>query len=379
MEDKVTADVKTDASTKILGTKYQEMYALSKCLDADDNSKIYLECYGDVSDGMVSTEIKSSIDPDKNLNDTHIDFWKTLGNLVENYDEFSSHTQFVLYTTATIKEKSIFVDWGKQRPAKKRSLVLGITSNATIDKHYQKVKACETKQLETILGKLIIDDEKKVAGDFYKDLVNHPAIKNSLPEDKRDALLERLLGFISKKLITSAGENYRWTIDVNEFRETLRFELKKYQMDDLVFPVISKSALSSSTHTYRFAAEIKGIEFVNAISIAVNDFLRSQQSRMVMLTNRPLLSEELDNYDESIYEHMTDVHLSHFDRLRQTPGLTDDELVSKSREFFNECLEKSKNKLEIVGVKRVSDYYPKGRVHHNVEVRNEFTWKLSRP
>lgn len=369
----------TDASTKILGTKYQEMYALSKCLDADDNSKIYLECYGDVSDGSTSVEIKSSINPDKSLYDTHIDFWKTLGNLVENHEEFSLHTEFILYTTAKVKAKSILENWNVQKAAKKRTLVLGVTPNPTINKHHQKVKSCDKNILENILDRFSIEDEQKNAEDFLADLMNHSAIKNSLPEIHRAALVERLLGYISKKLITSGQDNYRWIIDVNEFRDVLRVELKNYQIDDLIFPVIDKGSLSESGQKYRFAEELQKIKFVNAIGNAVNDYLRSELSRVYMITKRPPLSEELDNYDESIFEHMSDVHLTHSDKLRTFDSLSDDEINGRSREFFGDCLEKSKRLVVIVGVQRISDYYPKGRVHHNVETRHEFTWKLSKP
>ena len=60
---------KFDASTKILGFKYQEMVALKECFEAKDGTKIYLECLGDVSDGKISTEVKHSINDDKKLID----------------------------------------------------------------------------------------------------------------------------------------------------------------------------------------------------------------------------------------------------------------------------------------------------------------------
>ena len=84
---------KFDASTKILGFKYQEMVALKECFEAKDGTKIYLECLGDVSDGKISTEVKHSINDDKKLIDTHIDFWKTLSNIITEYDAFRFYFQ----------------------------------------------------------------------------------------------------------------------------------------------------------------------------------------------------------------------------------------------------------------------------------------------
>lgn len=63
-----------DASTKILGFKYQETVALIKCLEAKNNTTIYLECFGDISDGETATELKHSIDGKKELYNTHLDF-----------------------------------------------------------------------------------------------------------------------------------------------------------------------------------------------------------------------------------------------------------------------------------------------------------------
>lgn len=195
---------KSDASTKILGFKYQEMVALKECFEAKDGTKIYLECLGDVSDGKTSTEVKHSIKDDKKLIDTHIYFWKTLHNIIEEYDTFRFYDEFILHTTAEIKKNSIFEDWETLEKSVKKTKVISVTSNETIKTYYNKVKDFNATELENILDKFKIKDNQKSAKEYYIDiLVNHSAIKNIIKEPDRKLFLCSLLGYISFELIKS--------------------------------------------------------------------------------------------------------------------------------------------------------------------------------
>lgn len=176
---------KSDASTKIVGFKYQEMVALKECFEAKDGTKIYLECFGDVSDGKTSTEVKHSTDVGKKLIDTHIDFWKTLSNIITEYDTFRFYDKFILHTTAKIKEGSIFEGWVHLDKSEKEKKINAVKSNDTIGEYYDNVTSFDQESLQNILEKFEIKDNQKSAKDYYKDiLLNHIAIINMVKEEK---------------------------------------------------------------------------------------------------------------------------------------------------------------------------------------------------
>ena len=202
---------KKDASTNILGFKYQEMVALKECFEADDGKKIYLECLGDVQDGKRSIETKHSTKSDKELIDTHIDFWKTLSNIITEYDTFRFYNKFILHTTAKAKNDSIFNEWNKLNKFDKHNKIIAIKPSATIKPYFENVEKFDKKELENILDNFVIKDNQKSAKEYYRDtLLNHSAIKNIIREPKREQFLCSLLGYISKELIDS--ENYIWKI-----------------------------------------------------------------------------------------------------------------------------------------------------------------------
>jgi len=159
---------KPDASTKILGFKYQEMVALKECFEAKDGTKIYLECLGDVSDGKTSIEVKNSIDDNKKLIDTHRDFWKTLSNIIDEYDTFRFYDKFILHTTAEIKKGSIFDGWEDLSKSVKAKKVNAVKSNETIKKYYDNVISFDKEKLKIILDKFVIKDKQESAKEYYK-------------------------------------------------------------------------------------------------------------------------------------------------------------------------------------------------------------------
>jgi len=355
---------KTDASTKILGFKYQEMVALKECFDAKDGTKIYLECLGDVSDGETSTEVKHSIDEDKKLIDTHIDFWKTLSNIMNEYDTFRFYNKFILHTTAEIKKESIFENWNNSSKSEKLSKIKSVKSNDTIDSYYKNIMSFDESLLEKVLEKFEILDNQKSAKEYYKDvLIKHPVIINSVAEENREAIIYSLLGFISKELITS--NNYVWHIDIDTFRDNFRFFMNQYKISDLKFPVSNLVASDSDRNKFNFVKSLEEIDYERKIGKSMNYYLRASESQLKMITARMSLSENLDNYDEDIKEFVLDLEDSHIDKM--VPGI---DVKQFSRRFFDESLEKVSSKTKIEGVTETRSYYPKGRLLHNIEINS---------
>jgi len=355
---------KTDASTNILGFKYQEMVALKECFDAKDGTKIYLECLGDVSDGETTTEVKHSIDGNKKLIDTHIDFWKTLSNIINEYNTFKFYNKFILHTTAEIKEKSIFKNWNNSSKSEKLHKIKSVKSNNTIDSYYKNIMNFDESSLIKILEKFEIRDNQKSAKEYYREiLIKHPVIINSISEENRESFIGSLLGIISQELITS--NDFVWRIDIDSFRTNFRFFMNQYKISDLKFPVSNIIANDSDRNRFYFVKALEEIDYERKIGKSMNYYLRASDSMLKMITARTSLSENLENYDEDIKEIALDLEDAHIDKM--VKGV---DTKQYSRRFFDESLEKVSSKTKIEGVTETRVYYPKGRLLHNIEINS---------
>lgn len=363
-----------DASKKILGFKYQEMVALLACLNANDTSKIYLECMGDVSDGTTSIEVKHSIDSSKQLINTHIDFWKTINNIINDYDIFRFYNKFILHTTASIKDDSIFSNWDKQTAQERKINLLSVTPNKTIKSYFETVENCKAPIIKDILEKFEILSDQPSAKDFYRDkLLIHPAISNPVAEKDAEPFVVSLFGYISFALINA--EDYVWEIEVESFKENYRSYLKAYQLENLVFPISKLSTDVVKNKSFRFVEELEEIEYEVKIGQAVKDYIRASESQYLMLEKRRSLAEELDNFDDELIEEFEDKKLTHLNILESD---NESDQIKLSRQFYDKCMDEIKRKQIILGVEGVKTYYPKGRLHNQIENNTELKWKLNK-
>lgn len=367
---------KSDASTKILGFEYQKMVALIKCLEAKNNTVIHLECLGDISDGDTSIEIKHSINDEKELYDTHIDFWKTLGNIIESKEDFKDYSSFILHTTAKTRVSSIFDGWNELTDVDKEDRILSITPNETIKTYYNKVKSCTSIDLKSILKRFRIEDEQKNAREYYKDiLIEHPIITTSVPKIHIESFACFLLGYISEKLITS--NDYIWKIDKNEFQIDFQVYLKNFLIDDLIFPNIKVDPAKIIDKGYKFTSELKKINYDSKVGNALNDYFRANLNRIDLLKTRKSLAQSLDDYDDEISESFTDLKITFENKLNFSLFNNHKE---QSRRFYDEHQANISNKKDLLGVKSdtIKSYYPKGRTHHNIEENPISSWTLKK-
>jgi hypothetical protein len=332
IEKKPNMSSKSDASTKILGFKYQEMVALKECFEAKDGTKIYLECLGDVSDGKTSIEVKNSINDEKKLIDTHIDFWKTLSNIITEYDTFRFYDKFILHTTAKVKKGSIFEKWNGLKKTDKQKKIIAVKSNETIRAYYDNVKAFDKNKLENLLDKFEIKDNQKSAKEYYKDiLLNHSAIKNLIRELDRESFLCSLLGYISIELIESI--TYVWEIDIYSFRENFQSYANHYQIEDLKFPISNVTADISSKDNFRFVKALESIKYELKIGKSMDNYLKGSDSQFKMIQARTSLSENLENYDDDIKDIILELKDSHIDQLKE-----DSDINENSKRFFDDSI-----------------------------------------
>lgn len=355
---------KSDASTKILGFKYQEMVALKECFEAKDGTKIYLECLGDVSDGKTSTEVKHSIKDDKKLIDTHIDFWKTLSNILKEYDTFRFYDKFILHTTAEVKQGSIFEKWNDLNKSEKLNKIIAVKSNDNIKSYLDIVNAFDKKKLEIILSKFEIKANQESAKEYYKDiLLEHPAVTSHIESKNREEYICFLFGYISLQLINST--DYIWKIVIDSFRENSRAFANRYKIEDLNFPISEATADISTKDNFHFVKILENIQYERKIGASMRNYLKASESQMKMIEARTSLSENLDNYDEEIKDVILELKDSHLDQLTDKCDTKE-----KSRRFFDDSISQISSRTTIEGVRNIRSYYPKGRLLHNVEIKS---------
>jgi DNA polymerase I-like protein with 3'-5' exonuclease and polymerase domains len=250
--------------------------------------------------------------------------------------------------------------------------VIAETPNDTISKYYNNVKNYNEHKLKDILSKFEIQSEQQGAKDFFKSqLLAHPTIINPLKEEDRESFIVSLFGIISYQLIDDERSN-KWEINIDWFRDNFRSHLKRYQIDDLIFPISNILVDADSIPSFRFVEELKNINYKGKIGGAIKDYLRASESQLKMIEERPALIEELEMFDDDIFEEMEDRKVSHNDKLSTS---NEEEVKEQSKRFYDDCLDSVRSKISIDGVKGIRVYYPKGRVHNQVEEEG-FTWKL---
>ncbi len=354
-----------DASTNILGFEYQKMVALQECFGANDGTKIYLECFGDISEENISIEVKHSVNDNKHLTDKHIDFWKTLSNIVKDYETFQYYNHFILHTTAEIQENSIFYDWNNLSKEEKVDKVLSIESNQTIHSYHTRIINFDKDKLASVLDRFKIYDKQPSAKEYYRDiLLNHSAVKNAINHiENRERFICSLLGYISTNLIDS--DNYKWEIDIDLFRENFQFYLVPYQIKDLRFPKSTKIPSTSEFDNFKFVADLRKINYARQIARAVRYYVQASESQVQMITSRQKLVDVLNEYDSEIEDIALETQERHLDKVDNGSDIT-----QESKEFFNSSIDRVAQKKQIEGVVAVSDYYPKGRLMHTFEQGN---------
>lgn len=352
--------MKNNATSKILGFEYQKLIAIEMCLNAKKNEIIYLECFGDISDGSVSIESKHHAQQ-QNMGDRDIDFWKTLYNIIYEYEELKLHDRFELHTTAVLNNSSIFLHWDKITEDEKYELLKNAGFTKTTEKYYNYIFSTTQSimNVKSILSKMNIIHSLPVIKEKIKLLKEHKSF-TIINESRRDIFIQKLIGYITTKAF---DDSLKWSIDKNEFDRDLQFLAKNFINDDIPFPNIDKNnkllISPDNNRSFYFIKEMTEIGFRQRdITIAVNYHIRAELSRLEMIKLIP--AEPIDNFDDELQDEMHDIKNKHYDAIKAVDFRNGD-INMKSKSLYRECLEI--NKISINGVSNIAPYYYKGRMH----------------
>lgn len=292
----VTAPKNTAALSQ-LGNLYQYLIALKICLESDDGELVNIEQYGDLTTADYNYEIKHHNDPNYALIDTHIDFWKSLSNWVDNRNTLISHSKFILLTSAIVKEDSTFKNWNSSTLTIKHQKILDIHSDIKKSKYEYKTiqpylkniftfnNDYSEKELLDVLSKVTIKHSFENAYALYENLLDHTAFLFS-KKNQRSSLVRSLIGFIVEKGILSPQE---WDIEINEFRFFLQEQARKALNNEVLdFPDVELSTdIDEATLEKSFIKKIADIPYPEKISEAAINYTQTQNVLVIMADQNP--------------------------------------------------------------------------------------------
>ncbi|AFD05312.1 hypothetical protein [Solitalea canadensis] len=360
-----------DSTKKQLGFEYQKLIALEYCLNAKNGEYVYIECFGDIQYGSQSIEVKHHAE-ESNLTSNSVDFWKTLKNLVVEYDKLKSNDRFILHTTQNVPSDSIFYNWNQLSKDVKYKKLNDHSISAT-SKQFKDVifdtKNIAKPDLLGVLEKFIISSSKPKVDKKLAQLKEHSTFK-LIPDNLRKAAIGVLNEWIIEKAI---DESNKWEVNITDFNLDLRFSLSKFTKDYIPFPSIKESERDDTNLTKGY----KFIEKLNAISIRKNDlhqafqdYVRSEEAYEEILKINPTLKDNIIIYEEAINsglqteKNAASYHLSN-------DSFKDDSHIRKSQEVYFKCITKPYN--EILGFNGTQAFFRNGRIQ-NINETTDFEW-----
>jgi hypothetical protein len=366
---------KNTAALSQLGNLYQYLIALKVCLESPQGEVINIEAYGDLTTTDFNFEIKHHINPHYTLNETHIDFWKSLSNWVNNRRFLKNHNRFILLTTAIVKADGIFGDWNMSSVNKKYKKISSIKQKVVESKHdYKTISPFVTnvfafdaeykeKDLLDVLDKLVLKHSCQNAEYFYDELKDHQGFL-TVRESHRKSLIRSLIGFILEKGIL---EPRSWDIEINEFISFLREQARKLANGEVPeFPdLTTTNSFDEEVLKMNFIKKIEEIPYPEKVSLAAINYTRTQKVIMLMADQNPHVLKEFENNAD--------------DAGRQLKHMKSIACLEMNRSDFNQLTKKSKilfHKADL-GVKtgeRPPDIQS-GIIHIHVD-ESDFVWKI---
>ena len=361
-----------DSTKKQLGFEYQKLIALEYCLNARNGEYVYIECFGDVQYGSKSIEVKHH-EGDSNLTSNSVDVWKTLKNIVIEYDKLESNDRFILHTTQKIPSNSIFHDWNKLSKTKKYKKLKEHSISATSKPYKDEIfntKNVVKADLMKILEKFTINCSQPKVETKLKQLKEHLTFK-IIPEDLRSAAIGVLNEWIIEKAIDNSD---KWEINITDFNSDLQFSLGKFTKNYIPFPsVINKRTITEKDFSigYRFIVNLTAISLKEAdMHQALQDYVRSEKAYEQILKINPTLKSNLISYEDEINTGLQTEKSAASYHLSED-SFKDNSHINKSREVYFKCITNPHN--EISGFNGTQKFFRNGRIH-NINETTDFEW-----
>jgi len=360
-----------DSTKKQLGFEYQKLVALEYCLNAKNGEYVYIECFGDIQYGTKSIEVKHH-EGESNLTSNSVDVWKTLKNLVVEYDKLKSNDRFILHTTQNVPSDSIFYNWNQLSKAEKYRKLnvhsISATSKPFKDEIFD-TKNISKQDLLVILDKFVINSGEPKLDEKLNQLKEHSTFK-LITDNLRSAAIGVLHQWIIEKAINDSN---KWEVNITDFNSDLQFSLSKFSKDYIPFP----SDTEPERDDTNLSKGYKFIEKLNAISMKKNDlhqafqdYVRSEEVYKEILKINPTLKDNITIYEEEINSVLqTEKSAVSYDL--SSDSFKDNTHIKKSQEVYFKCI--ANPHYEISGFNGTQRFFRNGRIQ-NINETSDFEW-----
>lgn len=370
-----------DATRNKAGDVYQYYIALKDCFELNDGDTLQIETNGDVSiinaaGGVFQKEVKHHFG-NKNLSDRDIDFWKTLANWYIDYDRVKDFSHFILSTTATVQDDSLFFNWNnidKEEKLERLNSIGAIIKEKekTFRNQYNKIfgDSYDKKRLLNILEKFTIEAAKTqisgISSEFSKYI-------RSIPEENRDGYIDALLGRIEGKIAVPPHE---WRVTKTEFDEFCQIEAIAYGMKNYI-PLPRQYAASTipkekseELQSKRFVEAIKEIEYFSEISGAISDYWKTNLTIVKYFYDNCMYLDSLRPYREELEQK-----LNRQKRIseRHAKGLSLDKKLDESQMLYDTVM--MWEAVPFGSIIHNQGFFQRGVVHTIVD-ETDFKWKV---
>lgn len=369
-------NVNYDSLLTQMGYYYQYLVALRDAFDLLPGESLVCEKKGDITKQcgekiLWQKEVKFHESENVQLTDRATDFWKTLSNWYEDYEQLKGCESFTLYTTSGIKADSKLFNWNSLSPEGKMAILKAIGKQEkkreeTFRALYKKIfdESFDEERLKDILSKFSIDTKKESKDLLMKILDTRIS---DIRKEHRDLYLASLMG----KYIIDAikiGKQVTTYEDFCLYRQSLT---DKYsQHGGVLFPrkEVEKEAqsikMADILNDKVFVAAIKNIELDDEIPTAKLDYWKERKASEIMMQRDPLAYEAIEDFKEDVLDGLVSLK-------SEVKNTSEKEGLDASRELFYKA--KNKDYKAENRFQAPPPFYQRGMIHENVEDK-KFEW-----
>lgn len=305
----MASPARNNAALSQLGNLYQYLMVLKICLEAPAGAIVNLEQLGDITTADYNYEIKHHENPDHVLVDTHVDFWKTLKNWVENYDLLKPFSNLVLLTSSIVRAESMLGQWNaavaKDRYGNLRKKADEILSKPgsykTIISYVQKIYEFgadhDQEKLACILSRVTIKHSSDGALKIYDGLVAHIAL-SAVHVKHRANMIRSLLGLIAIKGVTTPAS---WDIERDELHNFLIAQTQEVNSGGVIYyPDLEHALCGEDIFRHRCIEQVKFIPYEKQVFSAAQDYYYYTLTVGITAGKDPVVLKEFQNTEKGI-------------------------------------------------------------------------------
>lgn len=378
----MASPAKNNAALSQLGNLYQYLMVLKICLEAPAGAIINLEQLGDITTADYQYEIKHHDNPEHVLVDTHVDFWKTLKNWVDNYDLLKAFSNLVLLTSSIVREESLLGQWNAAAPhdryrnlkVKADEILDQPSSYKTIVPYVQKIyEFCadyDQEKLACILSRVTIKHSSDGALKLYNGLLVHNALM-AVPIKSRTNMVRSLLGMIAIKGITAPGA---WDIERDEVQYFLIAQTAVINNGGVIYyPDIEHAAWGEEILRHRCIEQIRSIPYEKQVFSAAQDYYYYTLTVGITADEDPFVLKEFQKTEKGIGADLDLDKVSSCLELAKGP-INDDALVRASKQLYVSSL----RNVRAGGSDGSAEAkkFNRGMLHSYVNT-SEFCWRIT--